>query len=88
MGTSAWYAPGAAAAQMAEAIVKDQRRIFPVCTKLEGEYGIDGVYLGVPVILGKNGIEDVIEVELDAEERAMLETSKQHVEQVMQVYKG
>lgn len=88
MGTSAWYAPGSAAAQMAEAIVKDQRRIFPVCTKLEGEYGIDGVYLGVPVILGQNGIEKVIEVELNEEERAMLQTSKQHVEQVMEVYKG
>lgn len=88
MGTSAWYAPGSAAAQMAEAIVKDQRRIFPVCTKLEGEYGINGVYLGVPVILGKNGIEKVIEVELDEEEQSMLETSKKHVEQVMQVYKG
>ena len=88
MGTSAWYAPGAAAAQMAESIVKDQRRIFPVCTRLNGEYGIDNVYLGVPVILGRNGIEKVIEVELNEEERAMLETSKKHVEQVMKVYKG
>src|SRR5215210_7111606 len=57
MGTSAWYAPGSAAAQMVEAIVRDQRRIFPVCVKLEGEYGIKDCYLGVPVILGKNGIE-------------------------------
>jgi malate dehydrogenase len=65
MGTSAWYAPGAAAAQMAEAIVRDQRRIFPVCLKLEGEYGIDNCYLGAPVILGKNGIEKVIELKVE-----------------------
>ncbi|MCK5369642.1 MAG: malate dehydrogenase, partial [Cyclobacteriaceae bacterium] len=55
MGTSAWYAPGAAAAQMAEAIVKDQKRVFPVCVQLDGEYGINNCYLGTPVILGKNG---------------------------------
>lgn len=85
MGTSAWYAPGAAAAQMAEAIVKDQRRVFPVCIKLEGEYGIDGVYLGVPVILGKNGIEKVIELQLNEEEKKDLETSRQHVKEVMEV---
>ena len=52
MGTSAWYAPGAAAAQMVESIVKNQKRIFPVCVKLDGEYGIDDCYLGVPVVLG------------------------------------
>jgi malate dehydrogenase len=64
MGTSAWYAPGAAAAQMVEAIVKDQRRIFPVCIQLNGEYGIDNCYLGVPVILGKCGVEKIIELDL------------------------
>ncbi|MDA0313946.1 MAG: malate dehydrogenase [Bacteroidetes bacterium] len=85
MGTSAWYAPGAAAAQMVEAILKNQRRIFPVCIKLEGEYGIDDCYLGVPVILGKNGIEKVIELNLNAEERQLLETSRGHVKEVMQV---
>jgi len=85
MGTSAWYAPGAAAAQMVEAIVKDQRRVFPVCIKLEGEYGINDCYLGVPVILGKNGIEKVIELDLNAEEKAMLETSRKHVREVMEV---
>lgn len=85
MGTSAWYAPGAAAAQMVEAIVRDQRRVFPVCIKLEGEYGIDGVYLGVPVILGKNGVEKVIELDLNEEEKQMLETSRGHVKEVMQV---
>ncbi|MEP2667891.1 MAG: malate dehydrogenase [Cyclobacteriaceae bacterium] len=85
MGTSAWYAPGSAAAQMAEAIVKDQKRIFPVCIKLEGEYGINDCYLGVPVVLGKNGVEKVIELDLNAEEKAMLETSRQHVKEVMEV---
>ncbi|UII35106.1 malate dehydrogenase [Fulvivirga ulvae] len=85
MGTSAWYAPGSAAAQMAEAIVKDQRRVFPVCVKLEGEYGIDNCYLGVPVILGKNGIEKIIELDLNDEEKALLNTSRDHVKEVMEV---
>lgn len=85
MGTSAWYAPGSAAAQMVEAIVKDQRRVFPVCIKLEGEYGIKDCYLGVPVILGKNGIEKVIELDLNAEEKALLEASRKAVKEVMDV---
>ena len=85
MGTSAWYAPGAAAAQMVEAILKNQRRVFPVCIKLDGEYGLDDCYLGVPVILGKNGIEKVIELDLNAEEKQLLETSRGHVKEVMQV---
>lgn len=85
MGTSAWYAPGSAAAQMVEAILKNQRRVFPVCIKLEGEYGIDDCYLGVPVILGKNGIEKVIELDLNDEEKALLETSRGHVKEVMNV---
>src|SRR5690349_4155062 len=85
MGTSAWYAPGSAAAQMVEAIVKDQRRVFPVCVKLEGEYGIKDCYLGVPVILGKNGVEKVIELDLNAEEKALLESSRKAVREVMDV---
>ena len=85
MGTSAWYAPGSAAAQMVEAILKNQRRVFPVCIKLDGEYGIDDCYLGVPVILGKNGIEKVIELDLNAEEKSLLETSRGHVKEVMDV---
>ena len=85
MGTSAWYAPGAAAAQMVEAIVRDQRRIFPVCIKLDGEYGINDCYLGVPVILGKNGIEKVIELDLNDDEKALLESSRVHVREVMEV---
>jgi malate dehydrogenase len=85
MGTSAWYAPGSAAAQMVESILKNQRRVFPVCIKLDGEYGIDDCYLGVPVILGKNGVEKVIELDLNAEEKAMLEVSRGHVKEVMNV---
>ncbi len=85
MGTSAWYAPGSAAAQMVEAIVRDQRRVFPVCVKLEGEYGIDNCYLGAPVILGKNGIEKIIELDLNDEETQDLKTSEGHVREVMAV---
>ena len=85
MGTSAWYAPGAAAAQMVESIVKNQKRIFPVCVKLEGEYNIDDCYLGVPVILGSNGIEKVIELDLNSNERTLLEESRSHVKEVMSV---
>jgi malate dehydrogenase len=85
MGTSAWYAPGSAAAQMVESIVRDQRRIFPVCIKLEGEYGIKDCYLGVPVVLGKNGVERVIELDLNADEKALLESSRKAVREVMDV---
>jgi malate dehydrogenase len=85
MGTSAWYAPGAAAAQMAEAIVRDQKRVFPVCVQLDGEYGIKNCYLGAPVILGKAGIEKIIELDLNAEEMALLKASEGHVREVMTV---
>lgn len=85
MGTSAWYAPGSAAAQMVEAIVKDQHRVLPACIQLDGEYGIKNCYLGVPVVLGKNGIERIIELELNSEEKALLETSRKHVQEVMDV---
>ena len=76
LGTSAWYAPGAAAAQMVEAIVRDQRRVFPCCAWLTGEYGVNDLYLGVPVILGKNGIERIIELDLNDDEKALLATSE------------
>ncbi|MCK9481372.1 MAG: malate dehydrogenase [Bacteroidia bacterium] len=85
LGTSAWYAPGASAAQMVEAIVKDQKRIFPVCAWLEGEYGMNNIYLGVPVVLGKKGIEKIIELKLNAEEQALLNESATHVREVMAV---
>ncbi len=85
MGTSAWYAPGAAAAQMVEAIVRDQKRIFPVCALLNGEYGLKDIYLGVPVKLGKNGIEEIIELKLNAEEKVLLNESAKSVKEVMDV---
>lgn len=85
MGTSAWYAPGAAAAQMVEAIVDDQKRIFPVCAYLNGSYGLKNVYLGVPVKLGKNGVEEIIEVELDKDEQKLLNTSSESVKDVMKI---
>jgi malate dehydrogenase len=85
LGTSAWYAPGAAAAQMVEAIVRDQKRIFPVCAMLNGEYGLKNIYLGVPVKLGKNGIEEIIELKLNAEEKALLDASAKSVKEVMDV---
>jgi len=85
MGTSAWYAPGAAAAQMVEAIVRDQKRIFPVCALLNGEYGLKDIYLGVPVKLGKNGIEEIIEVKLNEAEMELLKDSAEAVKSVMKV---
>ena len=85
MGTSAWYAPGAAAAQMVEAIVRDQKRIFPVCAWLTGEFGLNDVYLGVPCVLGKGGIEKIIELNLTADEQALLEESAVAVKDVMSV---
>jgi malate dehydrogenase len=85
LGTSAWYAPGAAAAQMVEAIVRDQKRIFPVCAMLNGEYGLKNIYLGVPVKLGKNGIEQIIELQLNKEEKALLDASAKSVKEVMDV---
>ncbi|MDG2311956.1 MAG: malate dehydrogenase [Flavobacteriales bacterium] len=88
LGTSAWYAPGAAAAQMVEAIVKDQRRVFPACVWMQGEYGISDMYLGVPVILGKNGVEKVIELDLNEGERAMLADSEKAVREVKAILDG
>jgi len=85
MGTSAWYAPGAAVAQMVESIVFDQKRILPVCTYLKGEYGLKDIYLGVPVKLGTNGIEEIIEVDLNEDEKAMLYKSAEAVKSVMKV---
>jgi malate dehydrogenase len=83
MGTSAWYAPGAAAAQMVEAIVKNSRRIFPVCASLNGEYSLSDLYLGVPVVLGRNGVERIIELDLNTEEKELLYTSAKAVKQTM-----
>jgi malate dehydrogenase len=88
MGTSAWYAPGSAAAQMVEAIVKNENRIFPCCVYLNGEYGVKDLCVGVPVKLGKNGIEQIIEVKLTADEKALLEKSASQVRSVVDVLNG
>jgi malate dehydrogenase len=85
MGTSAWYAPGSAAAQMVEAIVLDQKRIFPCCIKLEGEYGLENSFVGVPVKLGKNGVEQVIEVALNDDEKELLIASSNAVKKIMEI---
>ncbi len=86
MGTSAWYAPGAAAAQMAAAILKDENRIFPCCIRMEGQHGLNGVYVGVPVKLGKGGIKQIIELKLNADETALLNASAAAVKTVMDAY--
>ncbi|MEX0965738.1 MAG: malate dehydrogenase [Bacteroidia bacterium] len=86
LGTSAWYAPGAAAAQMVEAIVRDQKKIVPACAWLDGQYGLKEIYLGVPVKLGLKGIEQIIELDLNDEEQQLLQESAGHVRDVMQVY--
>jgi malate dehydrogenase len=70
---------------MAEAILKDQKKIVPACAWLSGEYGLENIYLGVPVKIGKRGVEQIIELQLNDEERAMLDQSAGHVREVMQV---
>jgi malate dehydrogenase len=85
LGTSAWYAPGAAAAQMVDSIVLDEKRVLPCTAYLEGEYGIEGLYIGVPVKLGASGIEQVIELDLDDAEREALQKSAEAVREVVGV---
>jgi malate dehydrogenase len=85
LGTSAWYAPGAAAAQMVDAVLLDEKRILPCTALLEGEYGIEGLYMGVPVKLGATGIEEIVKLKLSAEERKALRTSASAVQDVVSV---
>ena len=85
LGTSAWYAPGAAAAQMVDAICLDEKRVLPCTAYLEGEYGIDGLYMGVPVKLGAAGIEQIVELDLTDEERGWLDESTAAVRDVVGV---
>jgi malate dehydrogenase len=85
LGTSAWYAPGAASAQMVDSIVLDEKRVLPCTAYLEGEYGIDGLYMGVPVKLGASGIEQVVELDLDDGEREALQKSADAVREVVGV---
>ena len=88
LGTSAWYAPGAAAAQMVDAICLDQKRVLPCTAYLEGEYGVDGLYMGVPVKLGAGGVEEVVKLKLSTEERRMLRESAAAVREVVGVLKA
>jgi malate dehydrogenase len=85
LGTSAWYAPGAAAAQMVDAVMLDEHRMLPGTAYLEGEYGIDGLYMGVPVKLGAGGIEEIVELELGEDEREALNASAEAVREVVGV---
>jgi len=85
LGTSAWYAPGAAAAQMVDAICLDQKRVLPCTVLLEGDYGIDGLYMGVPVRLGAAGVEEIVRLKLSADEKKMLKSSAAAVREVVGV---
>jgi malate dehydrogenase len=85
LGTSAWYAPGASVAQMVDAVLLDQKRVLPCTAYLEGEYGIDGLYMGVPVKLGAAGIEEIVELDLTEQERAWLDESAAAVRDVVGV---
>ncbi len=85
LGTSAWYAPGAAAAQIVDSIMLDEKRVLPCTAYLEGEYGIDGLYMGVPVKLGAAGIEEIVELDLTADEASALERSSAAVREVVGV---
>jgi malate dehydrogenase len=85
LGTSAWYAPGAAAAQMVDAIMLDEKRVLPCTAYLEGEYGIDALYMGVPVKLGAGGVEAIYELDLNKEEQAMLDESAGAVREVVEL---
>ncbi len=75
LGTSAWYAPGAAASSVVEAILRDQKKVIPSCCYLEGEYGLNDICIGVPAVIGRNGIEKIIEIEFTEEEKAKFEAS-------------
>src|SRR5882672_4727557 len=84
---SAYYAPSAAAVEMVESILKDKRKVLPCAALLEGEYGINGLFVGVPVKLGRNGIEKIYELQLNAEEKAMLAKSAGSVQELVDVLK-
>ena len=84
LGTSAWYAPGAAAAQMVDAICLDQKRVLPCTALLEGEYGVDGLYMGVPVRLGAGGVEEIVKLKLSAAEKKMVRASAAAVREVVE----
>lgn len=87
LGTSAWHAAGAAICQMIEAIVCDQKRVFPVCARLNGEYGLHDIFLGVPVVLGSKGVERIIELELDEEDAVRFYESEKVVRENVAIMK-
>lgn len=87
LGRSGWYAAGAAVCEMVEAVICDQRRVFPVCAYLNGEYGYRDIYLGVPVILGCHGVEKVIELELDPDDRVRFHKSQEKVRTSLELMK-
>ena len=88
LGRSGWFAAGAAICEMVESIICDQKRVFPVCAYLEGEYGLNDIYIGVPVILGANGVEKIIELELDEEDSIRFYESEKEVRGNVEILKG
>jgi malate dehydrogenase len=88
LGRSGWYAAGAAVCEMVESIICDQQRVFPVCAYLNGEYGYDDIYLGVPVILGLNGVERIIELDLDPDDRIRFYVSQKEVRETLELMKS
>jgi len=88
LGRSAWYAAGAAICEMVESIIGNQHRVFPVCAYLNGEYGFNDIYLGVPVILGANGVEQILELELDPEDRDNFAASEKEVRENLNLMKS
>ena len=88
MGTSAYYAPASGSVQMAEAIIKDKKRILPCAAFCDGQYGIDGLFVGVPAVLGKNGVERIVEIDLDESEQALMDESASHVADLVATVKN
>jgi malate dehydrogenase len=87
MGTSAYYAPASAAIQMAEAYLRDEKRLLPCAALLQGEYGYQDLYMGVPVVIGGNGVEKIVSIDLTAEEKAMLDKSAAAVRELIEASK-
>ena len=85
MGPSAYYAPASGSVQMAEAIIKDKKRILPCAAYCDAEYGVGGYFVGVPCILGAGGVEQVIEIDLDTDEQALMDESVSHVKDLVSV---
>jgi malate dehydrogenase len=84
---SAFYAPAASAIAMAESYLRDKRRVLPCAAKLSGEYGVDGLYIGVPVVIGKNGVEKIVEIQLNDDEQALFDQSVNAVKELMGMIK-